>query len=131
MKNDYLKLAVILRNKRLERGYSVRGLSRAVGISDTELTRIENGERQNYNLITLIALCKVLKLDFIKLLQVTNYLPEYFDYLPDSQFDDRDYYNLIRRTNLKNEYRKHDLKPCPFCEVCIMGIDDLNEVLKK
>lgn len=123
MKNDYLMLAVILRNKRLEKGYSVRGLSRAVNISDTELNRIENGERQNYNLITLISLCRVLKLDFIKLLQVTNYLPEYFDYFPESNFDTRDYYNLKERTVLKNEYRNTNIQGCPFCSVCVMNIE--------
>lgn len=123
MKNDYLMLAVILRNKRLEKGYSVRGLSRAVNISDTELNRIENGERQNYNLITLIGLCRVLEIDFIKLLQVTNYLPEYFDYLPDSNFDTRDYYNLKQRTTLKNEYRKTNIHGCPFCDVCVLNIE--------
>lgn len=123
MKNDYLKLAVILRNKRLERGYSIRSLSRAVNISDTELARIENGERQNYNLITLIGLCKVLKIDFIKLLQVTNYLPEYFDYLPDSSFDISDYYNLRKREILKNEYRKSSIQGCPFCGVCVVSIE--------
>ena len=63
MKNNYLKLGKIIRNEREEKGFSRRKLSALVDISDTELKRIENGERQVPNIITLIKLCKILKLD--------------------------------------------------------------------
>ena len=63
MKNNYLKLGKIIRNEREEKGFSRRKLSALVDISDTELKRIENGERQVPNIITLIKLCKILKLE--------------------------------------------------------------------
>ena len=75
MKYNYVLLAEILRRMRLFMGYSKRSLAEAVGISHTELTRIENGNRENYNLLTLIKICDVLHIDFIALLKITNYLP--------------------------------------------------------
>ncbi len=75
MKNNYLLLAEILRTRRILFGYSLRSLSSQVGISHTELARIENGGRTSYNLATIIGLCNVLQLDFIKLLKITGYLP--------------------------------------------------------
>lgn len=75
MKYNYLLIGEILRNERLKNKYSVRSLARLVGMSDTELSRWENGERINYNLILLIRLCEILKINFIKLLKVCNYLP--------------------------------------------------------
>ena len=75
MKNNYVLLAEILKLKRLVMGYSKRSLAEAVGISHTELTRIENGSRENYNVLTLINLCNVLKIDFVKLLKISGYLP--------------------------------------------------------
>lgn len=74
MKNNYAMIAEIFKNRRIELGLSKRKLACLVGISDTELSRIEHGERENYNLITLIKLCDVLDLDFIKLLVAAKYL---------------------------------------------------------
>ena len=73
MKNNYLKLGKIIRNEREEKGFSRRKLSALVDISDTELKRIENGERQVTNIITLIKLCKILKLDLLNLLEDTDF----------------------------------------------------------
>lgn len=75
MKNNYVLLAEILKLKRVILGYSKRGLAEAVGISHTELSRIENGSRENYNIVTLINMCIVLKIDFVRLLKITGYLP--------------------------------------------------------
>ena len=75
MKYNYLLIGEIIRNERLKNNYSIRGLARLVGMSDTELSRWENGERINYNLILLIRLCEILKINFINLLKVSNYLP--------------------------------------------------------
>ena len=75
MRYNYLLLSDLLRSKRLERGYYIRGLARIIGISDTELSRIENGERKNFNLVTLINMCEVLRIDFIKLLKEFKKLP--------------------------------------------------------
>lgn len=75
MKYNYLLIGETIRNERLKNNYSIRGLARLVGMSDTELSRWENGERINYNLILLIRLCEILKINFINLLKVNNYLP--------------------------------------------------------
>ena len=75
MKYNYLLIGEVLRNERLKNKYSIRSLARLVGMSDTELSRWENGERINYNLILLIRLCEILKINFIKLLKISNYLP--------------------------------------------------------
>lgn len=75
MKNNYCLMAEIFRLYRSIYGYSKRELARKVGISHTELSRIENCERENYNVVTLINLCKVLHIDFVRLLQMCGYLP--------------------------------------------------------
>lgn len=75
MKSNYLLLAQLLKMRRLTSGYSKREFARKVDISDTEVSRIENGERQNYNLTTLIKMCEILNLDFVKLLKTCGYLP--------------------------------------------------------
>lgn len=75
MKNNNVLLAEVLRKLRIYMGYSKRSLAEAVGISHTELTRIENGNRKNYNLITLIRMCDLLHIDFVLLLKYTGYLP--------------------------------------------------------
>ena len=58
MKNNYLKLGKIIRTERENRGFSRRKFSAIIDISDTELKRIENGERQVPNIITLIKIDK-------------------------------------------------------------------------
>lgn len=73
MKNNYMKLAQIIKNRRIELGYSLRYLANEVGISHTELVRIENGNRQCLNVITLIKICKLLNLDFLLLLEEANF----------------------------------------------------------
>ena len=73
MKNNYMMLAEIIKNRRISLGFSLRNLANEVGISHTELVRIENGNRQCLNVITLIRLCKLLELDFLTLLEDTNF----------------------------------------------------------
>ena len=75
MKNNYVFVAEVFRKRRIALGYSKRKLASLVGISDTELSRIEHGERENYNLVTLINMCGILKIDFISLLESAGYLP--------------------------------------------------------
>lgn len=74
MINNYVFIAEVFRKKRIELGYSKRKLASIVGISDTELSRIEHGERENYNLITLIKMCEVLNINFIRLLVAAEYI---------------------------------------------------------
>lgn len=75
MEYNYLLLAQLLKMRRLTSGYSKREFARKIDISDTEVSRIENGERQNYNLTTLIKMCEILNLDLVKLLKTCGYLP--------------------------------------------------------
>lgn len=75
MKNNYILMAEIFKSYRVFYGYSKRELARLVGISHTELSRIENCERENYNIVTLINMCNILHIDFIKLLKLCGYLP--------------------------------------------------------
>ncbi len=75
MRNNYCLMAEIFKWYRSFYGYSKRELARAVGISHSELSRIENCERENYNIVTLINMCNVLHIDFIKLLKICGYLP--------------------------------------------------------
>ena len=79
MKYNYLLIGEIIRNERLKNNYSIRGLARLVGMSDTELSRWENGERINYNLILLIRLCEILKINYIdKSNYIRVYIPREF-----------------------------------------------------
>ena len=73
MKNNYIKLGKIIKYQREKLGYSKRKLAKICGVSDTEISRIENGERQIPNLVTLISICETLELDFVELLKITNY----------------------------------------------------------
>ncbi len=75
MRNNYWVISEVFKTKRVFLGYSKRELASLVGISHSELSRIEHGERENYNVVTLINLCEVLHLDFIKLLKIAGYLP--------------------------------------------------------
>lgn len=108
MKNNYVLLADILRRMRIIMGYSKRSLAAEVGISHTELTRIENGSRENYNLLTLIRMCNALRIDFVSLLQITGYLP-----FKNGEVD-----------NLLIKYRDEFLKD-------FKDINDLNESIRK
>lgn len=74
-KNNYVLLAEILKMRRIVSGLSLRQLANDVGISHTELARIENGSRSNFNLVSLINMCSILDMDFVRLLKITGYLP--------------------------------------------------------
>lgn len=74
MKYNYLKIAEIIKVKRLESGLSKRQLASLVGVSDTEINRIENGMKTNYNMVHLIKICNELDLDFVELLRIAGYL---------------------------------------------------------
>ena len=63
-----------MRERRIELGLSKNKLAQYVGISQPEVTRIENGTRTVPNIITLIYMCEVLGLDFINLLKITGYV---------------------------------------------------------
>ena len=62
-----------IKEKRVEEGYSIRKFADLVGISFTELTRIESGERVIPNLLTLIYICKILDIDMDNLLKISGF----------------------------------------------------------
>ncbi len=112
--NNHLLLSKILRDRRLELGLSINALAVRVGISHTEVSRIESGERQNYNLITLIRMCQILKLNFVRLLIVTEYLPTSYD--EDSRYDSPS--PKVYPTK-EIHFISSSCEHCPyFCEVC-------------
>lgn len=76
MRFNYYLLGEILKERRMELGLSKNKLAQYVGISQPEVTRIENGTRTVPNIITLIYMCEVLSLDFINLLKITGYVDE-------------------------------------------------------
>lgn len=73
MRYDYLELAKILSDTRRNLKISKRKLAYLVGVSDTEISRIENGNRQVPNILTTIKICYVLKLNPIFVLLKTNF----------------------------------------------------------
>lgn len=76
MKYNYLKIAEIIKEKRLESGMSQRQLGLVSGISHTEISTIEKGMKMNYSLLMLIKLCEVLDIDFTELLRESGYLED-------------------------------------------------------
>lgn len=111
MKNNYGFIAEVFRKRRIMLGYSKRKLAAIVGISDTEISRIEHGERENYNLVTLIRLCEVLKIDFIHLLVLAGYLPS-------NQINNED--NITEMESLlddeEDDINDEECDACPLCE---------------
>ena len=125
MKYDCSLMGYLLKHERLRKGYSVRSVARAVNISDTELARIENGFRKSVNLITLIRLCKVLNINFIKLLKVTNYLPKDYGEEPNAfKNDDMESVNVnfesVTTCDNCKYYSKEKQK-------CLFGRSDIND----
>lgn len=68
MKYNYLELAETLKEKRKEKGISTRDLGEKVGVSHTEISRIENGMRPHFSFIILSKICKELDIDMVNLL---------------------------------------------------------------
>lgn len=68
MKFDYLKLAEIIKNTRMEKGISTRNLADKIGISHAEISRFENGLKPNFYFIPFIKMLNELDLDIERLL---------------------------------------------------------------
>jgi len=114
-KYNYVLLADILRMRRIACGVSLRQLANEVGISHTELARIENGSRPNYNLLTIIKICNTLGMDFIMLLKITGYLP-----VKDGELDEAILSNIESFNKLEEEYPKgKDEEGCIVLEIKI------------
>ena len=126
MKYNYVLMGFLLKHERLRKGYSVRSVARTVNISDTELARIENGFRKSVNLITLIRLCRVLNINFIKLLKVTNYLPKNYGEEPNTFKEDD-----IESVNINFESVTPTCDNCKYYskeqQKCLFGRSDIND----
>ena len=69
MEYDYIKLIDILKNKRIEKGLSMRELGIKVGVSHTEISKIEHGVRPNFSFYILAKICKILDIDIVNLME--------------------------------------------------------------
>lgn len=106
MDKDYLLLSQILRDRRIELGYSQRSLARAIGVHHSTINDIENGFRRKWDLTMLIDLCDVLKINFVTLLLLTNYLPL-------SYADDELRELILKRRRIEKDQSTKDV--CHFC----------------
>ena len=61
-----------LKEKRLYMNLSLRGLSSKSGVSHTEISKVENGEREKPSSTTIFKMCKALELDFIDIAPLFN-----------------------------------------------------------
>lgn len=111
-------LGKLIKEKRTELGYSINKLADLVGVSHTEISRIESGERVVPNLLTLIYICKILELDMNNLLhlsgftnngkyklykmKVTKTTDKYFEVM--ASCDDEAFDNLAKYLEDKNVY---------------------------
>ncbi|MGL5328657.1 MAG: helix-turn-helix domain-containing protein [Peptostreptococcaceae bacterium] len=62
----------LLKEKRLSKNLSLRGLSVKAGISHTEISKVENGERENPSYNTVFKICNALDLDFDDISKLFN-----------------------------------------------------------
>ncbi len=122
MKNNYLLLAEVLKRKRIKLGLSQRELGRLSGVSHTEIFRIENGERLEYNLTILLKLCDTLGINIVELLIATGYLS-------------KNYMDILKNTievpkNFAEVKEESKCSKCPFEEllndICVI-IEAVNE----
>ncbi len=126
MKNNYLLLAEVLKRKRIKLGLSQRELGRLSGVSHTEIFRIENGERLEYNLTILLKLCDVLGINIIELLIATGYISKnYMEILKDTVEIPRNFAPVEESSKEKKKCTN-----CPFEELLndILIVVDIEEV---
>ena len=93
MKFDYLKLAEIIKTRRIEKDISTRKLAEKIGISHAEISRFENGLKPSFYFIPFVKMCKELDLDLTDLLEEVGLLEEK---------DDKKY--IVKVTNIDENY---------------------------
>ena len=91
MKYDYLELGNKIKFYREMKGYSTRKLGEKVGISHSEISRLENGLKANIGVYTLAKICKELGLNMQYLLESVGLCDE---------IEDKLFYVLVRSKNL-------------------------------
>ena len=75
-----MNLAEFIRSKREELNLSQRQLGIASGLSNTVISKIENGERTEPDVDTLRKLASALNVNIIKLMKLVGYLEETIDH---------------------------------------------------
>lgn len=76
-----------IKSARIKMGYSQRELSRVIGEPHSTLNDIENAKNKSVNLVILIKICKVLKIDLHQVIEIDR------DFL----IVDNYFYNLYKR----------------------------------
>ena len=74
----------LVKDARIEKGYSARELAKMCDISHTEINNIESGNRVKPAILTLKAFEKYLGLDFKKTAKLVGYSDETIEYTDDS-----------------------------------------------
>ena len=73
MKNRYIELGKIIREKREENKLTLGELSALIGISRSELFKIEDGQRKHIRLNLIVKICEILCINFDTLLKFLGY----------------------------------------------------------
>lgn len=68
MNYNYSKLIEILIEERIKKNLSQRQLAKKIGVSNSEISKIESGMKPNFSFIILAKICKELDLDVEQLL---------------------------------------------------------------
>jgi len=102
MKYDYLELGKIIKEKREDYELSTRELAEKVGMSHSEISRLENGLKANIGVYSLAKICDVLDINIKFLLEDVGLYEEK---------EERLFYIIFKNKNLncfklhaKNEY---------------------------
>ena len=77
---NYDNIGNLIKNARIEKGYSARELAKLCDISHTEISNIEKGLRVRPAVLTLKAFEKYLGLDFKLLAKAVGYSDETIEY---------------------------------------------------
>lgn len=124
MRFNYYLLGEILEERRMSLGLSKNKLSQLIGISSTELTRIERGIRQIPNIITLIYMCEVLDLNFINILKITGFVDRK-NLVKNEKIDNRKYqFNTKQNNELElNIYAESEEQAMKFIEELLENLE--------
>ena len=71
------KISYVVNHLRIQRGWSQRTLARRAHLSNTEISRIESGERKVLSLPVIEKLCSAFELDKLLFLSLIGQIPHY------------------------------------------------------
>jgi transcriptional regulator with XRE-family HTH domain len=101
-----MTIGTYIRNRRLEKGLTMKEVSKKTKISIMELWRIEKGQRKNTNLNFLVKIAKVLEFQLVNMLVevgVINTVTDEEKRLITDPFFEKIFYELDKRKDLKKE----------------------------